>query len=417
MTAQTETSGGDSEAPVARSPTVKDTLTSVTALARFEFEPGRGNDGTKIMMVEWQDDDISRHKSGSWQVSWPGKKTTFAADDNPSDSTNRLYFLLPPGETVPPNIIITYQRPKDGKSESKAANLQTYDTSRRPSSRDGPDRDPDALHMTVHPLPAIFTPELGATAKAAGKKGVLHTIWAKRRLQVLAKEIQSEADFNLEGIALEMAIAEKQWIEQNFGIAAPPPKPQTPAAGLKLDLSAVNSGMISPPLSPGMQSPRTPGGRRLTEKLKGLSLMTNEKDYASVVNTPTREVNPLSPEVGDMAVSSFGAFKGDRPTGKAAQASRRMVPISPPSEVTDDQAQSASASLAQIARGDVSASSEPSQPTRDGVKEAEGEDLFAVAMSPRSPDAPKSPFSVPTGEDISGSPGGAFARIKGVQTK
>jgi len=424
MTAKPESDGySTSEPPVARSPVVKDTLHSLTALARFEFEPGRGNDGTKIMMVEWQDDNKSRHKTGSWQVSWPGKKTTFAADDNPSDSTNRLYFLLPPGETVPPSIQISYQPTKDGKTTSpntpKSSRLQTYNTSPRPSSRDG-NPSPDALHMTVHPLPAIFTPELGANAKASGKKGVLHTIWAKRRLQVLAREIRSESDFNLEGIALEMALAEKQWIEQNFGISPPQPRSQTPAAGLKLDLGALNTGFASPPLSPGMQSPRSPGGRRLTDKLKGLSIMTNEKEYSNV-NTPTRDSNPLSPEVGDMAVSSFSAFKGDRQVGKTPQtAIRKMIPISPPSEVTDDQAQSATASLAEIARGETSARPDSGvlPPRQLSHVDSEGEDLFAVAMSPRSPDAPKSPFSMSSSEDVNGiSGGGAFSRIKGIQSE
>ena len=394
---------------VARSPTLINTLRSVTALARFEFEPIKGNDGTKIMMIEWQDDDKSRHKVGSWQVSWPGKKTTFAADDNPSDSTNRLYFLLPPGESIPPNITITYRWPPDqsrpAKDNRPHPKLQTYDSSPRPSSKDG---NSDTLHMTVHPLPAIFTPELGATAKASGKKGVLHTIWAKRRLQVLAKEIRQESEFNLESIALEMALAEKQWIEQNFGIVAPQPRTLNPA-GLKLDLGAVQSGMASPPLSPGMQSPRSPGGRRLTEKLKGLSLVTSEDS----VNTPTRELNPLSPEVGDMAVSSFSTFKGDRPAKTPQTAIRRVMPINPPSMVTDDQAHSASASLAQIARGNVSARPDSAVlPSKKRVEQdEEGEDLFAMRMSPRDPDEPKSPFSIPT----DGAGGGAFARIKGVQ--
>lgn len=411
MATQPEAFASTEESAVARSLAEDDTLFSVTALARFEFEPGRGNDGTKIMMVEWQDDHQERHKVGSWQVSWPGKKTTFAADDNPSDSTNRLYFLLPPGEPIPPSITITYQPPKsqpsltsrDKKPEPK---LQTYDTSPRPSSREG---KTDALHMTVNPLPAIFTPELGATAKASGKKGVLHTIWAKRRLQVLAREIHVESEFNLESIALEMATAEKQWIEQNFGITTPQPKSQNPGA-LRLDLGAIQS---SPPVSPGMQSPRSPGGRRLTDKLKGLSIMTSEKDYGVGVNTPTREVNPLSPEVGDMAVSSFSAFKGDRSaTKKTPQtAVRRMVPISPPSSVTDDQAQSASASLAEIARGQASAKADGVTTSSHKDGEGDGEDLFAVAMSPRDPDEPKSPFSIPTEE----SGGGAFSKIKGVQ--
>lgn len=407
MATLSEQHPSDADIPVAQSPTSGDTLNSVTALARFEFEPGRGsNDGTKIIMVEWQDEEKSRHTTGTWQVSWPGKKTTIAADDNPSDSTNRLYFLLPPGENIPPSITITYLPPKD-KHNGPVSKVEMYDTAPRPASREG---IPGSLRMTVNPLPAIFTPELGATAKASGKKGVLHTIWAKRRLQVLAKEIRSETELNLEGIALEMALAEKQWIEQNFGITTSQPKPNA-AAGLKLDLGAVQSGIASPPLSPGMQSPRSPGGRRLTDKLKGLSLMTGEKDFIGV-NTPTREINPLSPEVGDMAVSSFSAFKGDRPVGnRTTQPARKIVPIDPPSEVTDDQAQSASASLAEIARGDISTRPESNAPLPSkSESESHDEDLFAVAMSPRSPDAPKSPFSIPNEGG-----GGAFSRIKGTK--
>lgn len=416
MASQPEALGSALDAASARSPNEDDTLHSVTALARFEFEPGRGNDGTKIIMVEWQDDHQERHMVGSWQVSWTGKKTTFAADDNPSDSTNRLYFLLPPGEPIPPSITITYQPPKDqqilaSKDKKPEPKLQTYETSPRPSSREG---KTGSLQMTVNPLPAIFTPELGATAKASGKKGVLHTIWAKRRLQVLAREIRIESEFNLESIALEMAMAEKQWIEQNFGIGTSQPKPQNPS-GLRLDLAAAQgAGTINAPISPSMQSPRSPGGRRLTDRLKGLSIVTNEKDPAAGVNTPTREVNPLSPEVGDMAVSSFATFKGDRPvSGKAPQtAVRRMVPISPPSTVTDDQAQSASASLAEIARGETSAKAGSAPATSHKHSEGDEEDLFAVAMSPRGPDEPKSPFSMTT-EESGG--GGAFSRIKGVK--
>lgn len=404
-TISSSSNANDADAHVARSPTAADTLNSVTALARFEFEPGRGSsDGTKIIMVEWQDEEKSRHKTGTWQVSWPGKRTTIAADDNPSDSTNRLYFLLPPGESIPPSITITYLPPKETHNGS-LSKVEMYDTSPRPLSSEGV---PGSLRMTVNPLPAIFTPELGATAKASGKKGVLHTIWAKRRLQVLAKEIRSETELNLEGIALEMALAEKQWIEQNFGITSSQPRPAP--AGLKLDLGAVQGGVGGMPLSPGIQSPRSPGGRRLTDKLKGLSLMTGDKDFTGV-NTPTRELNPLSPEVGDMAVSSFSAFKGDRPTSKQNTA-KRMVPISPPSEVTDDQAQSASASLAEIARGDGSARPDSGVLPESNLSQKEGasEDLFAVAMSPRSPDAPKSPFSIQ-----SESGGGAFSRIKGTK--
>ena len=43
-------------------PAVKDdvespSLSSSNALARFEFEPGKGKNGTKVLMVEWEEDD------------------------------------------------------------------------------------------------------------------------------------------------------------------------------------------------------------------------------------------------------------------------------------------------------------------------------------------------------------------------
>lgn len=339
-----------------KSPVSPDTLSSVTALARFEFEPALGNEGTKVMMVEWQDDDQSRQKSGRWQVSWPGKRTVFPADDNPSDNIRRVYFLLPPGAIIPPHLTLAYHPPAD------SALLE-----------------PTRLRMTVNPLPAIFTPELGATAKASGKKGVLHTIWAKKRLQVLEEEIKREEELNLEGVALEMALSERHWIEKNFGLAPRPPA---------LDLSNVPKSP-SGPISPGIQSPRSPGGRRLSEKLKGLSIGTSDKALAARgLNTPTSEAHPLSPEASDMAFSSFNAFRN----GPASATTRKVVAQAPPDHIKRQQEQPMAASIDFMAR-------EKSEPTEDG--------LFAVALSPRSPDGPKSPFSISSAEV------GAFAKIKG----
>jgi len=337
------------------SPIFPDTLTSVTALARFEFEPGRGNEGTKVMMVEWQDDDKARSKLGKWLVSWTGKRTAFPADDNPSDNIRRVYFLLPPGATIPPHVALAYHPPP------------------QPSQP-----EPKPLRMTVNPLPAIFTPELGATAKAAGKRGVLHTIWAKKRLQVLAKEIKHEEEHNLEGIALEMALSERSWIENNFGVASKPPA---------LDLGSVSKAPTGP-TSPGIQSPRSPGGRRLSEKLKGLSLGTSEKDLAGRgLNTPTRESHPLSPEASDMAFSSFSAFSN----GPTSATTKKVVAQAPPEHIRKQQ-ESTSVSMDLTANKSV-------EPNED--------DLFAVALSPRSPDDTKSPFSF-SSADI-----GALANVKG----
>lgn len=87
------------------------------------------------------------------------------------------------------------------------------------------------------------------------KKGVLHTIYAKQRLSVLQKEIESEMKTNGEGVGLEMAMQEKQWIEDNFGVVLKPVS----------DL----------PYSTSPSSPRTPGSGRLSGKLKGLKLGTS----------------------------------------------------------------------------------------------------------------------------------------------
>ncbi|RVX72223.1 hypothetical protein B0A52_04427 [Exophiala mesophila] len=357
-----------------RSPHGPDTLESVTALARFEFEPHKGNQGTKVMMVEWQDDEPSRDKSGKWHVSWSGKRSVFPADDASMDNIRRVYFLLPPGTTIPPHVTLSYHPPAPATSTSTTTS---------------PDSETPLRKMTVYPLPAIFTPELGATAKASGKKGVLHTIWAKKRLSVLEKEIKREEHHNLEGIALEMARSEKAWIEANFGLALKPPT---------LDLSNLPTNVG--PTSPGIQSPRSPGGRRLSEKLKGLSLATGEKDLAGRgLNTVIREEHPLSPEASDIAHSSFSSFhQGPMPT-----TAKRIVAQPPPDFLIKQQGDPTASSLSFLA----TASLQDRQPAPSQGNDPSEDDLFAVALSPRSPDGPKSPFSISSAEV------GAFAKIKG----
>lgn len=227
-------------------PRVPHKLQSFSALARFEFEAGKGNEGTKILMVEWEDDDVTRSPVGSWRVSWDKKHTVLPADDRTSDYVRRCYFLLPPGATIPPVISLTYEPP--------------------PNSAETVRGNGDSIQ--INPLPAIFPPELGATARTAGKKGVLHTIWAKKRLQVLEKEIKEESKHNLEGVALAMALQEKEWIEANFGVAGRPPALQ-PASSLSVSTNSC-------PMSP--RTPLSPGGSKLSEKLRGLRLGTSEKD-------------------------------------------------------------------------------------------------------------------------------------------
>jgi len=123
---------GSNEAPA---------LSSSAALARFEFEPGRGNEGTKILMVEWEEDaEGGVNKSGDWEVSWEGKKTVLSARDGAEGKLHRIYFMLGPGIHVPPVVKL---------AQAGGKVIQT------------------------NPLPAIFPAELGASAIAAGKLGVL----------------------------------------------------------------------------------------------------------------------------------------------------------------------------------------------------------------------------------------------------
>jgi len=218
--------------------------------------------------------------------------------------------------------------------------------------------------IQTNPLPAIFPAELGASATTAGKLGVLHTVWAKKRLSVLQKEIENEMKTNGEGVGLEMAMQEKQWIEENFGIGPrnnPEPRPTSPT------------------------SPKTPGGGRLSEKLKGLKLGTSASALSGppiVAEPPRSESHPLSPDLGDVAVSSFALFHS-----ASARPPNRAIAQLPPDHLLAKQVESRGGSrinsLDAVASGDV--------PRMDDNDVEDG--LFAVRLSPRSPEMTKSPFS------------------------
>ncbi|KAF1824280.1 uncharacterized protein K489DRAFT_316921 [Dissoconium aciculare CBS 342.82] len=319
-------------------------LSSSNALARFEFEPGRSKEGTKVLMVEWQEDATSRAISADWEISWDGKKTVLPAKDSQKQQAqsqrpltaseladepiNRMYFLLLPGMPIPTTVRL----------------------------QKGP-----TLAWRTNPLPAIFAPELGATALESGKKGVLHTHWAKKRLQVLQAEISAEERNNSEGVGLEMARAEMEWIEQNFGVQARPVNISldTTGAGATTGVSDVNN--LNTP-----SSPRSPGGGRLMDKLKGLKLGTSDRELQTPLTATSTAAgafsdmhNPLSPETSDVAVGGggFGSFlelKGAAPTSSLA-----AKPAQQPTAADED----------------------------------DDDDLFALPMSPRSPEMTKSPFS------------------------
>ena len=228
-----------------------DTPTSPSAgfaLARFEFETDKGNEGTKILMVEW---DAAAAASGGettgatsesgalgdWEVAWEGKTTVLPIRDSDSTSgaNRRVYFLLPPGAPIPPLVSIS--------------------------------KGSGGVTLRTKPLPAIFPEGLGTNNQETGSRGVLHTIWAKKRLQELEDEIISEMKTNGESVGLEMAAQEREWIVKHFGLSI-----DTSSAGA-IPLSA------SSPMTPA--SPRSPIGGRLGEKLKGLKLATSPAELAA----------------------------------------------------------------------------------------------------------------------------------------
>lgn len=231
-------------------------------LARFEFS----DHGTKILMVEWhpggtagdaappggatdEADTTARPPvapnpdpdpasaspdkatqpaldAAVWEVSWPGKSTFLPARDTDEDEAGprrRVYFLLPQEAPIPASVTIT----RPGRSS-----------------------------LVLKPLPAIFPDGFDAEA---GTRGVLHTLWAKKRLSELEREMKAELRANAESVGLEMAMAEKQWIIDNF---------------------------LRPPSAPLPMSPRSPVPGRLGDKLKGLRLATSPADLGP---SPTGE--------------------------------------------------------------------------------------------------------------------------------
>ena len=236
------------------------------AFARFEFEAGRGNNGTKVLMVEWEDTAHTRHIPGQWQVSWAKKASmTLSAQESSRLGLYRVYFLLLPDVTVPPVVTITHQA-------SMSTLNETANSFHQISGKTTP-----ATTWRINPLPAIFPPQLGASASMHGKKGVLHTLWAKKRLKLLQREIEVESEKNAEGVALDMALREKEWIEHNFGAAAGPAN--TSDAQSPHMIGSIEQEPMSP-LSPlGSTTSRIPvGGGRQGEKLKQLRVGTSEQE-------------------------------------------------------------------------------------------------------------------------------------------
>ncbi|OTA91329.1 hypothetical protein M434DRAFT_352134 [Hypoxylon sp. CO27-5] len=244
----TSTQPAEPEAGVVDSPI---SPASPNALARFEFETGRGNEGSKILMVEW---DPTPTGEDGWVVTWDGKKTTFPVSEKVEDDEDyveekgdenqqrrqRVYFLLPSSATVPPLVTISHA------GSGRVLNAKC--------------------------MPAIFAPGLGIGSRDAGRRGVLHTVWARRRAEQLQDEIRAELRDNSESVGLEMAVQERLWIIDHFGLD-------------DLRLPEANAhATAAPPTSPMVpQSPRSPIGGRLGEKLRGLKLATSAADLANPI--------------------------------------------------------------------------------------------------------------------------------------
>ncbi|KAF5530838.1 hypothetical protein FMEXI_13290 [Fusarium mexicanum] len=321
-------------------------------LARFEFSDA----GTKVLMVEWYPDAVPGPAASAicladtpgeqsapaadrisatepapisasvdsinrtcWQVSWPGKSTNLPAADLESDTApasssrqrrRRVFFLLPADATVPSTITIT---------------------------------PPGSPSLTLKPLPAIFPPGLAADP---GNRGVLHTLWARQRLAAIDREVANELRNNAEGVGVEMALAERQWILDTF----------------------INTPQLPSDSMPRPIATRSPTGR-LGDKLKGLKLATSPADLtpsttANTFMSPISQSHPFQPRGRDIAVSSHEAMASNASTGLI--------------------------SLNVALHGDLTtAASAPVRPLRRD----DDDDLFALPMSPRSPDMKKSPFS------------------------
>jgi hypothetical protein len=244
------------------------------ARSRFEFETDKRNEGTKILMVEWDAPD-RKQEDGSgaadasslscdWDVSWEGKGAVLPVwdvDPETSNKIHRVYFLLPPGAPIPALVNIAR---KGGSGEAG---------------------DERCTILRTKPLPAIFPAEL-TSKQDAGRRGVLHTMWARRRAAELRAEIEAEMRTNGESVGLEMAAQELQWIVDHFGLAPDPGMPQP----TKLHI---------PQSSAGPASPRSPVGGRLGEKLRGLKLATSPAELAAASQgmyfAPRRQDQPSRP--------------------------------------------------------------------------------------------------------------------------
>ncbi|CCU74576.1 hypothetical protein BGHDH14_bgh03997 [Blumeria hordei DH14] len=314
-------------------------LSSSRALARFEFEADRGNDGTKILMVEWSDED----GDSDWEISWEGKTTVLPAKEVSHDNLLRIYFLLAPGASIPRIVGISRIGAK-------------------------------SLYLQTNPLPAIFPPELGAVSH--GRKGMLHTLWAKARLSIIQKEIELEMK-NGEGVGLEMALQEKQWIIDNFGVASKH-VPELQYTMKPTKLSSLGSQKTCQNLKSGL----APGGK---------SSQANVPISATngLLQTLTERKMLKSRTEHNFTTDQFSEYPLPIDSENATTASR-LTPKFPSRSFSNQQPFKTEVS------GNIAGSIDSNTRNRIHTEdEFEPEDeLFALKLSPRSPEMIRSPFSL-----------------------
>lgn len=194
---------------------------------------------------------------GDWTVSWEGKSrvvlpassSSTKSVPNPGvverseDSDNhdaaegvvhRLYFLLPPGERVPGVVTLTLTARDDKSGASEYA--------------EGSGAVSVVTTWQTNVLPAIFPQDKSTLSPSSslggktGEKGILHTIWAKKRLRVLAAEIAAEEKCNAESVGLDMAVQEKDWIMHHFGLGGS--TSETGTAGTKQSSRATSPAAV-----------------------------------------------------------------------------------------------------------------------------------------------------------------------------
>lgn len=403
---------------------------TASALARFEYEAGHTSvaTGTKVLLIEWEDGVEARGK-GTWTVEWKGRSLSLPADDvgaTPADAdasfsgaadssadgaqkqqrarspssppdhhrnaAHRLYFILPAGTPVPPSVAISFH-----PAVAAVATSQTV------------------LCTTIPTLPAIFPPSLLTTGTAQGKKGVLHTLWAKSRLHALRADMAAGSPTAHDARVEFDGICENFGIDEAYGTA----DVSSQSASAPPASASASTATATDPQSPYPATPISPtSNERFLSKMKGLRVGTADPSSSSAAPPDAAAASLLSPEAGDVAVGSFAALKGPALTTSAPAPPqqpqppplRTAVPIAPPADLAAAQRASgggfaslaggAPAALAtglpptgMSATGTESARVERSNAADEEDEDEDEEGLFALPISPRSPDMAKGVFS------------------------